>query len=426
MRPNRRFLRFAAISIIVLPFVLCNISDITTAQENWPEYRGPSGNGHAVGANLPVEVDPQQDVKWKTPIHGKGWSSPVVWGNQIWVTTATEDGKTMSAICVDLSTGKKRFDKVIHENESPEFCHPVNSYASPTPVIEKGRVYLHFGSYGTTCLDTQTGEKIWERKDLKCDHFRGPASSPILFDGLLIVAFDGFDVQYVVALDKLTGKTVWKTQREITYPSDNGDLKKAYGTGAIFEVNGEPLLVYPSAVATIAYRPKTGVPVWTVYHGGMNASARPVRTKLGLVILTNGMGRMIAVNPDGSGDITNTNIAWTSTKSVAKKSSQLVVGNRIYMVSDKGVVSCFDPSTGEPVWQERVKGSFAASPIFDGDKILAFSDDGVIYTFKPGAQFELLGKSKLGDGFWSSPAVVGNQMILRSMSHLYCVSAAEQ
>jgi outer membrane protein assembly factor BamB len=392
------------------------------AQDNWPEYRGPTGDGQAVGAKLPAEISEEKNVKWKTLIHGKGWSSPVVWGDQIWLTTATEDGKTMSAICVDLESGKIIRDQIIHENETPEFCHPTNSYASPTPVIEEGRVYLHFGSYGTTCLDTQTGKTVWQRTDLKCDHFRGPASSPILFENLLIVAFDGFDVQYVVALDKSTGETVWKTDREIEYGSDNGDLKKAYCTGAIFEVDGEPLLVYPSASATIAYRPRTGQPVWTVYYEGMNASARPVRTKTGHVILTNGMGRMVAVNPVGSGDLTQTNIAWTSTKSVAKKSSQLVIDDRLYMVSDSGVVSCIDPETGDPVWQERIMGAFAASPIYDGEKVFALSEEGVIYVFQPGDEFKLLGKSKLGDGFKASPAVVGDQLILRSFSHLYCVS----
>ena len=407
---------FAGLVLVFLWAVQLN------AQENWPEYRGPSGDGQAVGAELPVEISEEENVKWKTPIHGKGWSSPVVWGDQIWLTTATEDGKKMSVICVDRESGKIIRDDVIHENESPEFCHPTNSYASPTPVIEQGRVYLHFGSYGTTCLDTETGEKIWQRKDLKCDHFRGPASSPILFENLLIVAFDGFDLQYVVALDKNTGETVWKTDRTIEYGTDNGDLKKAYCTGAIFEVNGEPLLVYPSAAATIAYRPRTGKQVWTVYHEGMNASARPVQTNNGHVILTNGMGRMVAVDPVGEGDVTKTNTVWTTAKSVAKKSSQLVIGDRLYMVSDKGVVSCMDPDTGVALWQERIKGAFSASPIFDGEKVFAFSEDGAIYVFRPDdAKFVLLGKSKLGDGFKASPAVVGNQMIVRSFSHLYCI-----
>ena len=189
------------------------LASVVMAEKSWPEFRGPHGDGHAQGASLPVAID-QSVVRWETPIHGKGWSSPVVWGDQIWLTTATEDGTKMSVICVDRATGKVIHDKVLLENTEPAFCHPMNSYATPTPVIEAGRVYVHFGSYLTACLDTETAEVLWERRDLKCDHHRGPASSPILDGEKLFVAYDGFDVQYVVALDKQTGETIWKRDRQ--------------------------------------------------------------------------------------------------------------------------------------------------------------------------------------------------------------------
>lgn len=389
--------------------------------ENWPEFRGGT-DGQAIGAKVPLEIGKKEFLNWKTPIHGKGWSSPVIWGDQIWLTTATEDGKKMSALCVSLSDGKVIRDKVIHENNEPAFCHPTNSYASPTPAIEEGRVYLHFGSYGTTCLDTKTGDRIWQRKDLECDHFRGPASSPIIFKNLLIVAYDGADQQYVVGLNKETGETVWKTEREIDYGTEEGDWMKAYCTGAIFEVNDKPLLVYPSASATIAYDPSNGKPVWTAYHGGMNASARPVMTANGLVILTNGMGKMVAVDPKGEGNVTESHIKWMFGDSVARKSSQLIIGEHIYMVSDKGIATCLDQS-GEKVWQERIGGKFATSPVFDGEKIMALSENGTVHFFKPGTKYEALVKSRLADGFKASPAFSGNRVVLRSFSTLYCISA---
>lgn len=413
----------SAIAIVsYLTLFLVSWCGLVLGQENWPEYRGPTGDGFATGANLPVEIDESRHVKWSTPIHGRGWSSPVVWGNQVWMTTATDDGKRMSAICVDLKTGDVMHDKLIHENESPRFRHPTNSYASCTPAIESGRVYLHFGSYGTSCVNTETGEIIWQRTDLECDHFRGPGSSPILYDGKLIVAFDGFDLQYVVALDKETGKTVWKTDRDIEYGTDNGDWMKAYCTGAVFQIDGKPILVYPSAKATIAYEPGSGNPIWTVYHGGMNASARPILTSDGLLVLTNGMGRMDAVDPRGTGDITNSNISWTMAKNVSRRPSPIVVDGRIYMFNDKGIATCVDAKNGELVWQKRIGGSFAASPIYDGEKILAFSEQGEIYAFQPGEKMIQRGKSKLGDGFKASPAVVGDVLILRSVSTLYCIS----
>ncbi len=392
------------------------------ASSNWPVFRGAQ-HGHAIGAKIPLEIDEDKNIKWKTPIHGRGWSSPVIWGDQIWLTTATKDGKKMSAICVDLRSGEVLRDSVIHENEEPAFCHPVNSYASPTPAIEEGRVYIHFGSYGTTCLNTKTGETIWQRLDFKCDHFRGPGSSPIIYENMLIVAFDGFDEQYVVALNKESGETIWKTDREIDYGTDNGDLMKAYCTGSVFEVGGRPILVYPSAVATVAYEAKTGEPIWTAYHAGMNASARPVMTKNGLVVLTNGMGKMVAVDPRGKGDITKSNIKWRAAEAIAKKSSQLIVGDRVFMVSDKGVATCMNQENGEAIWRERIGGKYAASPVFDGEKIMAISEDGLIKFFKADDEFKLLGKSKLGDGFMASPAIAGKRIVLRSLTHLYCVSS---
>lgn len=386
---------------------------------HWPTFRGPRGDGHVLGIELPVQLDKR--VKWKTAIHGRGWSSPVIWGDQVWLTTATEDGKQMFGVCVSLKDGSVIHDLMIHENPEPAFSHPTNSYASPTPVIEEGRVYLHFGSYGTTCLNTKTGEQIWQRKDLECDHFRGPASSPIIFNDKLIVAFDGFDRQYVVALDKATGKTIWKDDRNIKYKTDNGDWKKAYSTAAVFEIEGQPLLISPSAQATIAYDPDNGKQIWKLYHDGMNTSVCPLLTRDKMVVLTNGMGRMDVVDPTGKGDVTETHVKWMTKKGVAKRPSPIIVDNRIYMFTDKGVASCTNASDGSLVWQERIGGSFAASPIFDGRHIFAFDEKGEIVVVKPGDEFELVAELSLGDGFKGSPAVVAGGLVLRSISDLYCV-----
>lgn len=403
---------------VVLVGLVTSVSAV--AETNWPEFRGPGGSGHADNADLPVEIN-ESVVRWRTPIHGKGWSSPVVWGDKIWLTTATEDGKTMSVMCVDRVSGKILHDKVLIENESPAFCIPANSYASPTPVIEEGRLYVHFGSYLTACLDTSNADVIWERRDIACDHHRGPASSPILDDGKLFVAYDGFDVQYVMALDAKTGKTVWKRDREINYGTDNGDNMKAYGTAQMIEVNGQKQLVYPSAVATIAYEPETGEPLWTVYHGGMNVSSRPIYRD-GLLFITNGSGSMVAVRPEGKGNLTDNGIVWSDHKSVSKKASMLVIDGLIYMNSDDGVLTCREASTGDLVWQERAGGSFAASPIYASGRIYFFSMEGVIFTVSPGREFKRLAKTELGDGFMASPAVVNNDLILRSRTELFCIA----
>ncbi|NNE00418.1 MAG: PQQ-binding-like beta-propeller repeat protein [Pirellulaceae bacterium] len=402
----------------IVTAVLIAVPLVANAKTNhWPEYRGPLGNGQAPDAQLPVEIN-ESTVTWQTPIHGKGWSSPVVWDNQIWLTTATADGTKMSVVCVDLESGKVIHDKVVSENVDPAFCHTMNSYATPTPVVESGRVYVHFGTYLTACLDTKTADILWERRDLECDHHRGPASSPILHDGKLFVAYDGFDVQYVVALDKTNGKTIWKTPRDIDYGTDNGDRMKAYCTAHVITVNGQEQLVYPSATATIAYTIDTGEPLWTVYHGGMNASARPIYHD-GMLFITNGSGAMVAVKADGTGNVTDSHVQWVAGKSVAKKSSQLIVDDLFYMVSDDGIATCRDPKTGELFWQERIDGQYAASPIHAGGKIYLFSIEGNITTLSPGREFNVLAETTLGDGFMASPAIVNNTMILRSKSKLY-------
>lgn len=411
-------MRHLPLVCLIVSFCATTVAHAETAA--WPQYRGPRGDGQAPDAKLPLSLD-ESKVKWTTPIHGKGWSSPVIWKDQIWLTTATEDGTKMSVICVNRRSGEIIHDVVVKENAEPDFCHEMNSYATPTPVVEEGRVYVHFGSYLTACLDTATAEFIWRREDLKCDHFRGPASSPILYDGKLFVAYDGFDLQYVVAFDKKTGDTVWQKDRDIDYGTDNGDRMKAYCTAHVIHVEGQEQLVYPSAVATIAYDPASGDELWKVYHDGMNASARPLYGE-GLVFITNGMGSMVAVSPTGSGDVTGTHIAWSDRKGVAKKSSQLLVDGLFYMISDDGVVTCRKPKTGEIIWQKRADGEFAASPIFAGGKIFLFSREGKIMTIKPGRKYKVLAETTLGDGFMASPAVVGNEIYLRSKSNLYCLS----
>jgi len=397
------------------------------AEKYWNQFRGPDGNGISNANNVPVEFGEGKNVTWKTKIHGKGWSSPVVWGKQIWLQTATEDGHELFAVCVEAETGNIIHDIKVFHVEKPRFCHPTNSYASPTPFVEEGRVYVHFGSYGTACLDTATGRKLWERRDLPCNHFRGPGSSPVVHGNLLFLTFDGFDYQYVAALDKRTGKTVWKTDRGIDYGTDNGDYKKAYSTPAIITVNGTTQLISPAAVETITYNANTGEPLWRVRHGGMNAAARP-QFGHGLVYIAAGSGNksLIAVKPTGQGDITKTHIVWNQGRNVPKRSSQILHGDLYFMIDDGGVASCLDAKTGEVYWKKRLgraqsrrAGAFWASPVLVGDRIYYFSKTGKILAVRASKTFELLAENELDAGFNASPAFVDDAMILRTFTHLY-------
>jgi outer membrane protein assembly factor BamB len=407
--------------LLVILVVAGPMADLE-GNENWPQFRGPRGAGHGDAAGLPIRWSETENVRWKTAIHGKGWSSPVVWGEQIWLTTAPAEGQEMFAVCVDRGSGKIRHDIMVFENPKPEFCHPFNSYASPTPVIEVGRVYVHFGTYGTACLDSADGKVLWTRRDLHCDHFRGPGSSPILYEDLLIVAFDGVDQQFIVALDKGTGKTVWKKIRDIDYRTDNGDLKKAYGTPSIVEVNGKAQLISSAAVATIAYAPRTGEEIWRVRQGGMNTAAPP-QTAHGKLYLCTGAGGfgLLAVRPDGHGDVTGSHIDWKYSKGVPTRTSPLLIGDLIYIVSEGGVAACLDARTGEPVWQQRLGGQFSASPVFAGGHIYFCSQEGLTSVMLPGREAKVVAVNKLDEGFMATPAIADGALFLRTRTHLYRV-----
>jgi len=398
------------------------------ASQNWTEFRGPAGTGISAAKNLPLQWSESENIQWKLEVHGKGWSSPVSWGNQLWLTTATEDGKKLYAICVDRSTGTVIHDILVFENKEPRFCHPTNSYASPTPTIEKGRVYVHFGSYGTACLDSNSGEILWTRRDLPCNHWRGPGSSPIIDDENLIMAYDGYDLQFVVAMNKRTGKTAWKRDRNIDYGTDNGDRKKAYSTGTIIEFDGRRQFISPSAVETISYDPATGKEFWRVRHGGMNAAIRPLIGK-NLLYIAAGSGptSLIAIRPDGSGDITNTHMEWSSGKAVPKRPSPLLIGDRLFLLNDEGIASCLDASSGETVWQQRVGGggSYRSSPIYSEGKIYWFSLEGEAHVLAADDEYKLLATNKLDNGCQASPVPVGNVLYVRTTKHLYAISSGK-
>lgn len=394
--------------------------------ETWPEYRGPHGNGVSDAPSAPVAWSEAENVRWKVAVHDKGWSSPVVWGDRVWVTTAAEDGKRYYAVCLDRATGKVVHDVHLFDEPNPPDIRQYNSYASNTPAVEAGRVYAHFGSHGTACLDTETGKVLWLRRDLPCNHYRGPASSVALYKDRLFLLFDGFDRQYVACLDKATGKTLWQKDRDLPYretgnAEKDNDYKKAYATPSVFEIDGRPQVVCPAAMGTIAYDPDTGAEIWRVITGGMNQASRPVLAH-GLIYLTTGQqAGLIAVKAGMTGDLTGTGIAWKIEKVAPTKPSPLVVGDLLFMVNDTGIAFCFDARTGEKKWQERLDGKFSASPVYAAGHVYFCGENGKTSVVAAKPEFELVAENRLDDGFQASPAVAGGQLFLRTRSHLYCI-----
>ena len=413
-------------------------ASLPAADANWPEFRGPRGDGITT-SKLPTTWSETNNVKWKTAIHGKGWSSPVVWGKQVWMTTAPEDGRELFAICVDKETGKVVRNQKLFDVEKPQFVHKFNSHASPTPAIEEGRVYITFGAPGTACLDTKTGKVLWERRDFECNHYRGAGSSPILWKNLLIVNFDGSDHQFIVALDKATGKTVWRKDRSIDFkdlgpdgqPKMEGDLRKAFATCHVAELGGVTTLLSQGANALYAYNPRTGEELWRVEERTSHSGGTRPAIGNGLVYIPTGwsQGQTLAIKPGKKGDVLDANaasaegaklqVAWKSKRGTPKKPSLTLVGERLFGIEDGGVVNCWNAKTGEQIWSERIGGNYSASPIVAGGRLYAFNEEGkgiVIATVGP---FAKLAENQLADGVMSSPAVSGNALFVRTKTHLY-------
>ncbi len=408
---------------LVLILVTMTGHSMSLANEQWSQFRGPEGNGHVRSKSLPMEWSETKNISWKTAIHDRGWSSPVIWNNQIWMTTATKDGKKLFAICVDKMTGKILHDLHIFDVSSPQAITIDNTYASPTPVIEEGRVYVHFGTYGTACINTSDGNIIWARRDLKCDHEKGagPASSPFLFNDYLIFNVDGRDVQYVIALDKRSGKTVWKTNRSIDFSNVQVNQRKAYGTPLVIPRGKEVQMVSIGAKGVFSYDPRNGKELWKALHRGWSIAPRPVYSE-GLVftLIDRDRPELWAIRSDGNGDVTDSHIAWKSSKRMPPRSSPLIVGELLFVVDRNGYISCLESKTGKVYWQERMKGSFSASPIHTNGLVYFFNEDTVCTIIKPERKLKVVATNKLAnEQLMATPAIDGNSIYIRTAKNLY-------
>ncbi len=406
--------------------ILLVFTAFTHAGANWPDFRGPDMNGHAIDGDYPLEWSENQNVKWKTAIHDLGWSSPVVWDDQIWLTTATEDGAKMWAICVDFESGAIVQNILLFENENPQRKHGLNSYATPSPVIEENRVYVHYGTFGTACLDTKTGRVLWKRTDLNCEHMQGAAASPLLYKHLLIVHVEGTDVQYVIALDKSNGKQIWKTARPPELYKDVKPVyRKDYGTPIVIQADGKDQLISPGAQVCMAFDPLTGGEIWRVIYRHDSTISRPV-TGDGLVFLNTGWaadGREIwGVRLGGQGDITASHVVWKDDDKAPGESSPVFVDGRLYWIEDNGFLKCVEAKSGKLLWNEKLSGKFGASPVYANGRIYFCNKKGETTVIKPGPVFEKIAGNELDDQIWASPAFVGTSIIIRTKSFLYRIS----
>ena len=395
---------------------------VIEANEQWSQFRGHYGNGIIKSTSAPINWSENTNIDWKTPIHDRGWSSPVIWNDQIWMTTATKDGNKMYAICVNKLSGKIEHDIHVFDVKSPQAITNENTYASPTPVVEEGRVYVHFGTYGTACISTKDGQILWKRRDLNCDHEigAGPASSPFIYNNFLIFNVDGRDVQYVIALNKETGETAWKTNRSVDFSDVQVNQRKAYGTPFIIPRGNTNQMVSIGAKGVYSYDPENGKELWKAEHRGWSIAPRPVYGE-GLVftMIDRDRPEMWAINPNGSGDITETHIEWKETKRMPPRASPIIIKGLLFVVDRNGYISCIEAKTGKSIWQKRMKGRFSASPILANNLIYFFNEDTVCTIIKPTRELEIVAENKLSDNkLMATPAFDENSIYIRTEKKL--------
>jgi outer membrane protein assembly factor BamB len=397
-----------------MKIILLLLLSLPSMGQDWPEFRGPSGQGHSAERGLPLTWSESKNVKWKVAVPGKGWSSPAIQGNRIWLTTATEEGKSLRASCLDRNTGALLQNIEVFRLKSAAQPHAKNSHASPTPILEGDKVYLHFGAMGTACL-SQAGEIVWKTK-LEYDNGQhGPGGSPVLYDNLLIVNCDGQSEQFVVALDKATGKTRWRKYRQGA---------QAYATPLVLRLPTGDQLISIGAFRTFAYEPRTGKEIWNVSYGdGFSNVPRPVFGH-GLVFICTGFMQpsLLAVRVDGKGDVTKSHVAWSLKRGVSLTPSPLLVGEELYLVSDNGIATCVDAKTGVQHWQVRLGGNYSASPLYADGRIYFLSEEGESVVIAPGKTFQKLATNQLDGATLASMAVSGGALFLRSQTHLYRLS----
>lgn len=404
-----------------------SLASVCSAADSWTQFLGTGQNNIVNDApKLPVQWDAQKNVRWRTELPGEGWSSPLVADGVIWMTTATEEGRSLRAIAADYQTGKVLKDIEVFHLEAAPTKHRRNSHASPTGLLSGGRFYVHFGTHGTAALDAKTGAVLWRQQSLKVDHQNGPGGSLTEFGNLLLIPCDGMDVQHEVALDKATGAVVWDSPRSAKAFLDTlpADMRKAYGTPFLLQTPAGPVSLTTASTRLYALDPATGKELWYINYGkGFSNVPLPATDGRTLVICTGFMKPEVwGVKLEGAkGDISESHVLWKQKSAAPDQTTPVITNGLVFMVSSGGIASCLDLATGEVRWRERIGSDFAATPLVANGLVYFWDCQGVTTVVKAQPTFEVVSKNTLAEGFMASPAVVGNGMVLRTKTALYRV-----
>lgn len=406
-----------------LAVVVLGMASWAATAGEWPQFRGPTGQGHSLATGLPVTWSETENVRWKTSLPGKGWSSPVVAENRVWVTAAENEGKSLRILGLDRATGQLRVNIEGLRVSSPPPVNAKNGHASPTPVLDGKFLYAHFGTMGTACVDTATNTVVWTNQKVQLDHKEGPGSSPIVWRDLLIFHADGMDTQTVVALHKKDGTIAWQTPRSGARDS-NPDLRKAYSTPLIIPCNGHEELISVGADRAYGYDPAHGTELWHVNYKGFSNIPRPVWGHGLVYVITNHpRPELWAVQPGGNGDVTSSHVRWKHNRQMPSCPSPVLVEDIIYTTNDQGVFNALSATSGTVIWTRRVGGNFSASPLYADGRIYCCGENGKTLVLRPGKEFHLLATNVLPGRILASPAVAGKAIFIRTDSALFCLES---
>lgn len=402
-------------------FLLLAFLSSTAMAGDWPEFRGPGAQGHSTATNLPIRWSTTENVAWKTKIPGAGWSSPALRDGVLHLTSAVKTdsgGLRLIALALDARSGRKLWETSVFESTSPgPGIHSKNGHASPTPIITSDRVLLHFGHHGTAALDRK-GTVVWKQNDIQYTPVHGNGGSPALVDGKLIFSVDGADKPRVVALDARDGKVLWEAPRETP-----AKRKFSFSTPLAIQLDGRTQVISPGSGAVCAYDPADGRELWRARYGeGYSVIPRPILAH-GLVFVSSGYDRPVihAIRTGGTGDVTDTHIAWTLAKGAPNTPSMVVVDDLLYAVSDGGIASAIEARTGTVVWSERLGGDFSASILHADGRLYFQNETGTGFVVKPGRTFEVLAKNELAERTLASYAADNGVLFIRTASALYAI-----
>lgn len=410
-------MRSVGLLVVLLGF-LGSADSFSDSLGNWPGWRGPLGDGTVENApELPVEFSIPEDTVWKAEIPGIGHASPVIWEDRIFLVSAGEDTRERLLICLDRGTGGTIWQRVVLKTD-PEEIHRLNSRASSTPATDGEQIYVSFldGTEMYVAAYDPDGEKLWEARPGVFSSKHGYCSCPVLWKDKVIVNGDHDGEAYLVALDRETGETVWKTDRP--------NRKRSYCTPIIRTIDGRNQLILSGSVSVASYDPDTGRQHWVIDGPTEQFVASLVYNEdLNLLFMTCGFPQkhMLAIRPDGSGNVTKTHIAWRDTAGASYVPSPIAIGDYFLVVADNGVASCFVAETGERLWRERLPGGHSASLIAANGLAYFTSDSGVVSVVKPGPEFTVVAQSEVGENVYASPAVYGNRLFIRGEKHLFCI-----